>query len=83
MHGSRIYCSFVDFYKAFDIVPKARLMRRLQEMGVPTELISGIMVLYKSIAGRVRTPEGLSNQIHSTIGMKQGCPLSPTLFVCM
>ena len=28
----------------------------------------------------MRTPEGISDIVHSTIGVKQGCPLSPTLF---
>ena len=55
-------------------------MRRLQEMGVPTELIWGVMALYKTVVGQVCTPEGVSELIHSTIGVKQGCPLSPTLF---
>ena len=36
-HGRRIYCSFVDFRKAFDTVPRARLMHRLQQLGVPIE----------------------------------------------
>ena len=27
-HGRRMYCCFVDFRKAFDTVPRARLMRR-------------------------------------------------------
>ncbi|MCO5567345.1 hypothetical protein L7F22_021035 [Adiantum nelumboides] len=80
-HGKRIYCSFVDFRKAFDTVPRARLMRRLQEMGVPIALTWGIMALYrKSVTGHVRTTEGISDLVHSTIGVKQGCPLSPTLF---
>ena len=30
--------------------------------------------------GQVRTQEGFSNVVHYTIGVKQGCPLSPTLF---
>ena len=30
--------------------------------------------------GQVCTPDGISELIHSTIGVKQGCPLSPTLF---
>ena len=79
-HGRRIYCSFVDFRKAFDTVPRARLMRRLMELGVPIELIWGILTLYSSVMGHVRTPEGISDIVHSTIGVKQGCPLSPTLF---
>ena len=36
-HGRWIYCSFADFHKAFDIVPKARLMCKLQGMGVSTD----------------------------------------------
>ena len=47
---------------------------------MPTKLIWGIMALYRSRLGHVSTLEGLSTLIHSTIGMKQGCPLSPTLF---
>ena len=35
-HNKRIYCCFVDFRKAFDTVPRARLMQRLEALGVPT-----------------------------------------------
>ena len=55
-------------------------MRRLREMGVPIVLTWGIMALYTSVMGHVRTQEGNSDIVHSTIGVKQGCPLSPTLF---
>ncbi|MCO5593906.1 hypothetical protein L7F22_047925 [Adiantum nelumboides] len=79
-NGRKIYCCFVDFRKAFDTVPRARLMNRMQTLGVPKEIMWGIMTLYGSVLGRVRTPEGDSDIIHSTIGVKQGCPLSPTLF---
>ena len=49
-------------------------------MGVPSELIWGVMALYRTVVGQVRTPERVSELIYSTIGVKQGCPLSPTLF---
>ena len=55
-------------------------MHRLQKLGVPMELIWGIQALYKNVTGQVCTSEGFSDLIHSTIGVKQGCPLSPTLF---
>ena len=67
----------MDFCKAFDTVPRARLMRRLQEMGVPTKLIWGVMALYKTVVGQVRTPEGISELIHSTIGGETGMPTLP------
>ncbi|WP_139158394.1 reverse transcriptase family protein, partial [Enterobacter cloacae complex sp. GF14B] len=78
--GKRMYCCFVDFQKAFDTVPRVRLMRRMQELGVPKEIIWGIMALYGSVTRYVRTPKGDSDIVHSTVGVKQGCPLSPTLF---
>eukprot|EP00250_Pteridium_aquilinum_P005233 c15361_g1_i1 orf=69-221(+) len=43
-------------------------------------MIWGIYALYEQVLGRVRCPGGLSDTIASTIGVKQGCPLSPTLF---
>lgn len=44
-------------------------------------LFTTIMRLYEKVTGRFRTPEDFSVPIQSTIGVKQGCPLSPTLFV--
>ncbi|MCO5588489.1 hypothetical protein L7F22_042446 [Adiantum nelumboides] len=38
------------------------------------------MALYGSVIGHKRTPEGISDIVHYIIGVKQGCPLSPTLF---
>lgn len=38
------------------------------------------MRLYESVLGRLRTAHGMSDFIQSTIGVKQGFPLSPTLF---
>ena len=38
------------------------------------------MRLYESVQGRLRIAQGLSEFIRSTIGVKQGCLLSPTLF---
>ena len=55
-------------------------MHKLQEKGVPTKFIWGIMAMYETVVGLVHTPEGVSELIRSTLGVKQGCPLSPTLF---
>ena len=78
--GQKVYCTFVNFWKAFDTAPRAQMMLRLEEMGVPMELIWGILALNESVKGQIRTQGGVSEIIQSTIGVKQGCPLSPTLF---
>ena len=76
----KIYCCFVDFRKAFDTVPHAWLMQRLEAIGIPMEIQWGINALYESVSRRVRTPNRVSETVTSTVGLKQGCPLSPTLF---
>ena len=55
-------------------------MQRLEALGVPTDMQWGIYALYESVSGKVRSSNGLSEAVASTIGVKQGCPLSPTLF---
>ncbi len=78
--SEKVYCCFVDFRKAFDSIPRVALLERLREIGISEMLRIGIMRLYETVVGRFWTPEGFSDPIHSTIGVKQGCPLSPTLF---
>ena len=38
------------------------------------------MCPYESVLGRLCTAHGVLDSIRSTIGVMQGCPLSPTLF---
>lgn len=80
LRHQKVYACFVNFRKAFDIVPRSRLIRQLQKMHIPESIIWGVISLYESVRGRVRAPRGLSDWVESTIGVKQGCPLSPTLF---
>ena len=46
----------MDFLKAFDMVPRARLIRRLYDLGVPSEITWGILALYETVIGRMHTP---------------------------
>ena len=36
--------------------------------------------MYKEVYYSAKLPEGLTQKISSTVGLKQGCVLSPTLF---
>ncbi|MCO5594811.1 hypothetical protein L7F22_048845 [Adiantum nelumboides] len=56
------------------------ITNKLQDIGVPEAIQWGTYAMYESVTGRVRAPGGLSDAIESTVGVKQGCPLTPTLF---
>ena len=43
-------------------------------------IIWAIVALYERVVGRVQINTSLSAEVMSTIGVKHGCPLSPTLF---
>jgi hypothetical protein len=64
----------------FDTVPRDALFQRLRDIGISEILLVTIMRLYESILGCLGMAYGLSDFIQSTIGLKQGCPLSSTLF---
>ena len=78
--GIPLYACFVDFRKAYDLIRRHLLWAKLQSRGMPAGLLNAIKVLYADVPMSVRTAEGLSQPFHSSMGVKQGCPLSPTLF---
>ena len=69
-----------DFKKAFDTVPRAVLWQVLEELGVCGRILDIIKSLYAHDSAAVRSSQGLSAIFRCLMGVKQGCPLSPTLF---
>jgi hypothetical protein len=62
------------------VIDDGSLFQKVRDIGISKTLLTAIMRLYKSILGCLRTTHELSSFIKSTIEIKQGCPLSPTLF---
>jgi hypothetical protein len=75
-----LYVCFVDFQKAYDSVPRDLLWGKLQRVGVTPAFVRAVQALYADVPMCVRFPHGLSETFATSIGVKQGCPLSPTLF---
>ena len=73
-------CFFVEFRKAFDTVPINNLWNRLEELNVPFELRAATIRLYENVIAKLKRNEGWSKDIKCNIKIKQGFPLSPTLF---
>ena len=52
----------------------------MQRLGVPIELHMGVYRLYERVVCSLKSTNGFSQAFASNMGVKQGCPLSPTLF---
>jgi len=56
------------------------LRRFLRRLGVHGWFLDGIKALYADVPMVVKTAHGQTASFQSVMGVKQGCPLSPTLF---
>jgi len=77
----QLYTCFVDFKKAFDIVPRDLLWQVLEGLGISGRILECLRSMYRQDQACFHHPkEGLPPTFLCRIGMKQGCPLSPLLF---
>ena len=76
----QLWTCFVDFKQAYDRVPRQLLWEKLEARGLGGEWLRAVKALYADVAMAVRTSAGISPCFQATMGLKQGCPLSPTLF---
>uniref|UniRef100_A0A8C6PV35 Reverse transcriptase domain-containing protein n=1 Tax=Nothobranchius furzeri TaxID=105023 RepID=A0A8C6PV35_NOTFU len=76
-----IHICFVDLEKTYDHVPRGTLWGTLQEYGVDGFLLRAIQSLYQRSASLVRIAGSKSDLFPLRAGLRQGCPLSPVLFI--
>jgi hypothetical protein len=72
---------FVDLEKAYDLVPRIMLWKCLQEYGIDGQLLQAIQFLYKDCRSCVRVNGIKSTSFTVGAGLRQGCVLSPLLFI--
>ena len=77
VHGAQpVHMCFVDLEKAFDRVPRGILWGVLRE-----SLIRAVRSLYDWCQSLVRISGNKSDLFPVRVGLRQGCPLSPILFI--
>ena len=70
--------AFLDLEKAFDRVPRDRLVTLLlTHYNVNPSIVETIRRMYENVTAKV---PGSSSTFRMTMGVKQGCPMSPLLF---
>ena len=76
-----VLVNFVDFKKAFDSVQRPVVWNILAQYGIPEKIINIIKGMYAESRCAVRTEGKLGEWFQIVTGVRQGCILSPLLFL--
>ena len=76
-----LFCTFVDYQKAFDLINRDELWFKLLKFGVSTKMLEIIKSMYTSVKLCIKHQSSLSDFFENNAGVKQGEPLSPFLFL--
>ena len=79
-HQQELFHVFVDFKKAFDRVWHAALWSTMKLYNINANLIKVIESLYSKATSAVYYNGSVGEWFRTTVGVRQGCLLSPTLF---
>ena len=75
-----LFVCFVDFKAAFDSIWRQALFYKLAHLNIGGNFLRTIQSMYSNVQYSVKLQGGISRPFASTVGLKQGCVLSPSLF---
>ena len=76
-----LYINFVDFKKAFDIVPRESIWKIAHINGIPYKFINIFRSIYQNSTCCIKTEDSFTYYFSIETGVRQGCVLSPFLFI--
>ena len=77
---SKLYVCFVDFKKAFDSIDRNALFQKIENKGIGGNFLKLIKDMYSNTLYSCKFGDSYSEPFLTTLGVKQGDSLSPTLF---
>ena len=79
--GQRLYCVFIDYEKCFDKIDRSLLWQKLLAEHTSSKLGKTIKPMYTTVKSCVKNRSSYSKFVDLSIGLKQGNPSSPLLFM--
>ena len=79
-NGKQLFCTFIDFSKAFDYISRENLWMKLIKLGKSGKIFNIIKSIYSNVKSRVKYMNQLSDSFECLLGVRQGECLSPFLF---
>lgn len=79
----KLFVFFADLKAAFDKVNREKLWKKMREYGIDKRLIKIIERMYQETTCRIKVGEKCTRKFWTGKGLRQGCPLSPLLFLIM
>ncbi|XP_018393041.1 PREDICTED: uncharacterized protein LOC108772084, partial [Cyphomyrmex costatus] len=78
--GKKVWAMFIDLKAAFDRIDRKILWEMMKKRGISEDLIDRVREIYEETKFVVKIGEEMSGEYRVEKGVRQGCPLSPTLF---
>jgi hypothetical protein len=76
----KLFAAFIDARKAFDRVDRNLLWYRLTSQGVNGKFLASCRAMYHEFECAIRLKGSLTEWFSTSLGVKQGCLISPGLF---
>ena len=71
----------MDFEKAFDHVDRSALWHKLLSQNVSSGMVRMLRAIYADVKTCIKTPVGLKDYLPCPLGVRQGCIISPIMFI--
>ena len=81
MTNTPLHLLFLDWKQAFDSLDHTAMLEALRRFGISDKMLAAVESIYLSPTFQTRGPAGQFAKGEVSAGIRQGCPLSPYLFV--
>ena len=79
-HGSKVFLNFVDYRKALNRLWHDAIWAVLRKYGIDEHIMRALGQLYGRSTSKARVGAKFSERFPCSVGVRQGCVLSPSLF---